>query len=38
VIALNSFSSDFDGQTRVFTVDFACNTISGNLELDMELP
>lgn len=35
---ITSFSSDFDGQSRQFTVDFACKTIDGNIELEETLP
>lgn len=34
---ITSFSSNFDGQLRKFTVNFACKTIDGNLEMEQEL-
>jgi hypothetical protein len=38
VIEITSFSSNFDGQTREFSVNFACKTIDGNLEMEQVLP
>jgi hypothetical protein len=38
VLEITSFSSDFNGYNRTFTVDFGCKTISGNMELNLELP
>lgn len=35
---ITSFSSDYNGVTRKFTVDFACKTIEGNLEMEQDLP
>ncbi len=38
VVEITSFSSDFDGIKRLFTVDFGCKTIDGNLEMEQILP
>ena len=38
VLEITSFNSNFDGQKRRFTVDFACKTIDGNLEMEQLLP
>ena len=35
---ITSFSSDYDGVTRKFTVDFGCKTVDGNLQISQELP
>ncbi len=35
---ITSFSSDYNGFSRKFTVNFACKTIDGNLEMEQELP
>ncbi len=34
---ITSFSSNFDGKTRDFTVDFSCQTINGDLEVEINL-
>ena len=38
VTNITSFSSNFDGKNRKFSVDFACKTIEGNLEMEQILP
>ena len=38
VTELTSFSSNFDGSSRKFSVQFGCTTIDGNLELEQDLP
>lgn len=38
VIQITSFSSAYDGQNRKFSVNFACQTIDGNLELEESIP
>lgn len=38
VINLTAFSSNFIGSTRQFTVNFACTTIDGDLEMEQILP
>lgn len=38
VVEITSFSSDFDGLSRKFTVNFGCTTINGNLQLEEQLP
>lgn len=35
---ITSFSSNFDGQSRRFSVIFGCRTIDGNLEMEQNLP
>lgn len=35
---ITSFSSNFDGQSRRFTVAFGCLTVDGNLEMEQNLP
>lgn len=35
---INSFSSSYDGPSRQFTVNFSCNTIDGNLQMEQTLP
>lgn len=34
---ITSFSSNFDGSSRLFTVNFSCKTIEGNLEVEQVL-
>jgi len=38
IIDINSFSSDFDGINRKFTVNFGCRSVDGNLEMEQILP
>ena len=38
VFEITSFSSNFDGFTRTFTVDFACNTVFGLLTMEQTIP
>ena len=38
IIDINSFSSDFDGINRKFTVNFGCRSVNGNLEMEQILP
>jgi hypothetical protein len=38
VTALTSFASDFDGKTRLFTVKFSAQTVSGDTEIEVTLP
>lgn len=38
VTEITAFSSNFDGQSRIFTVSFSCITISGILNLELQLP
>lgn len=38
IIDITSFSSDFDGISRKFTVNFGCRSIDGNLEMEQILP
>lgn len=35
---ITSFSSNFDGISRTFSVDFACNTVFGILTMEQTLP
>jgi len=34
---ITSFSTSYDARNRLFDVSFACMTISGNLELNLEI-
>lgn len=34
---ITNFSSNFDGVNRLFTVNFGCKTINGNLEVEQTL-
>lgn len=38
VIAINSFSSDFNGNTRKFSVNFGCTVIDDTIEMELDLP
>jgi hypothetical protein len=38
VINITSFSSNFDGVNRKFSVNFGCRTLDGNLEMEQILP
>lgn len=38
VTNITSFSSNFDGIRRKFSVDFGCTTLNGNLEMEQILP
>jgi hypothetical protein len=38
IIDITSFSSDFDGVNRKFTVNFGCRSINGSLEMEQILP
>lgn len=38
IIDITSFSSDFDGINRKFTVNFGCRSVDGNLEMEQILP
>lgn len=38
VISLLNFSSDFDGKSRTFSVNFGCLTVNGPLEMEQILP
>lgn len=38
ILDITSFSSDFDGKNRKFTVNFGCRSINGNLEMEQILP
>lgn len=38
IIDITSFSSDFDGVRREFTVNFGCKSINGNFEMEQILP
>lgn len=38
VVNITSFSSNFDGIKRKFSVNFACTTLNGNLEMEQVLP
>ena len=35
---ITSFSSDFDGVTRKFSVDFACRAVDETLQMELDLP
>ena len=35
---ITSFTSDYDGRTRTFSVSFSCKTIAGQIEINQELP
>ena len=38
IIDITSFSSDFDGNNRQYTVNFGCTSVDGNLEMEQILP
>jgi len=38
VLEITSFSSDYNGRNRTFSVNFGCKTIDGNLEMEQILP
>jgi len=38
IIDINSFSSNFDGISRKFTVNFECISVNGSLEMEQILP
>ena len=38
VTQLTSFTSSFNGANRKFVVSFGCTTISGNLEMEIQVP
>ena len=38
ILEITSFSSNFDGFSRNFSVDFACNTVFGLLTMEQTLP
>ena len=38
VIEITSFSSDFNGETRKFTVNFGCKVVDSTLEMELDLP
>ena len=37
IIEILSFNSQFDSQNRLFSVQFACDTVSGQINLELEL-
>ena len=38
VLEITSFSSDFDGLSRKYSVSFGCRTVNGNLLIEEVLP